>query len=148
MGYLDLTDRAWPVLTRVMGLHARAYRITRGAVGHRLPGLPPVLLLDHRGAKSAKQRTTPLLYIRDGENIVVVASKGGFAKHPAWLHNLRAYPDTTLQVGRSRIPVRAREATEAERTRLWPKAVAAYSSYQDYQDRTERQIPLVVLEPR
>lgn len=79
---------------------------------------------------------------------MVVASKGGFAKHPAWLHNLRAYPDTTVQVGRSRIPVRAREATEAERTRLWPKAVAAYSSYRDYQDRTERQIPLVVLEPR
>jgi deazaflavin-dependent oxidoreductase (nitroreductase family) len=146
--YLDLVDRTWPLLTQVIGLHTRAYRVTRGVVGHRIPGLPPMLLLDHRGAKSGKQRTTPLLYILDGEDIVIVASKGGFAKSPAWLHNLRSHPATTAQIGRARRRVRAREATADERTRLWPKVVEAYRSYEDYQSRTERTIPLVILEPR
>ncbi len=148
MGYLDLADRTWPLLTRVMGLHTRAYRVTRGVVGHRLPGLPPMLLLDHEGAKSGQRRTSPLLYIRDGPDVVIVASKGGYAKHPAWLHNLRANPDTTVQIGRARHEVRAREASPDEHARLWPRAVEAYAAYEDYQRRTERQIPLVILEPR
>lgn len=131
-----------------MGLHTAAYRATGGLIGHRIPGLPPMLLLDHTGAKSGTRRTTPLVYLREGRDLVVVASKGGYDKHPGWLHNLRAHPDTTVQVGRRRVAVCAREATEEERARLWPKAVEAYSSYEDYQGRTERRIPLVILEPR
>lgn len=131
-----------------MGLHTAAYRATGGLVGHRIPGLPPMLLLDHTGAKSGTRRTTPLVYLREGRDLVVVASKGGYDKHPGWLHNLRAHPDTTVQVGRRRVAVCAREATGEERARLWPKAVEAYSSYEDYQGRTERRIPLVILEPR
>ena len=128
--------------------HAAIYRTTRGMVGHRFPGLPPMLLLDHVGARSARERTTPLVYLRDGENVVVIASKGGHPRHPAWFHNLRANPDTTVQIGAERLPVHARVATAAERRRLWPEAVQAYGPYRSYQERTGREIPLVVLEPR
>ncbi len=148
MGVLDLADRSWPILRRVTGGHAAVYRATRGAVGHRFPGARPTLLLDHLGAKSGKRLTTPLFYVRDGDDVVIVASKGGHPSHPAWLHNLRANPDTTVQVGAERRSARAREATAQERERLWPMAVHVYKGYTDYQQRAERAIPLVVLERR
>ena len=89
-----------------------------------MPGVPgTMLLLDHVGAKSGKRRTSPLLYFRDGENVVIVASKGGYPKNPAWFHNLMANPDTTAQIGRERRAVHARVATPEERERLWPEAV-------------------------
>jgi deazaflavin-dependent oxidoreductase (nitroreductase family) len=106
-----------------------------------------MLLLDHVGARSGTLRTTPLLYVPDGENLVIVASKGGFPKHPAWFHNLRANPVTYAQVGAERRRVRARPATAAERPRLWELAVAVWPGYEDYRARTDRKIPLVVLEP-
>jgi len=148
MGYLDVADRTWPILHRVMGAHTVAYRLTGGIVGHRLPFLPRMLLLEHVGAKSGKRRTSPLVYFRDGENLVLIASKGGFEKHPAWFHNLRANPDTRVQVGHRRPLVHARVATPAERERLWPKAVETYSGYAGYAKRTDREIPVVILEPR
>jgi deazaflavin-dependent oxidoreductase (nitroreductase family) len=138
----------WPVLTQLMKGHTIVYRVTGGRIGHRFPGAPPSLLLDHVGAKSATKRTTPLTYVRDGDNFVLVASKGGHPKHPAWFHNLRANPDVTIQVGSERKAVRARVAIPEERARLWPKVVATYSGYAGYQERTEREIPLVILEPR
>ena len=105
-----------------------------GASATRCPGLAgKMLLLDHVGARSGTRRTSPLLYFEDGEDLVVVASKGGFPRHPAWFHNLRANPETTVQVGGERREVRARVATPEERRRLWPKAVAAYSGYAEYQ---------------
>ncbi len=148
MGVLDLADRSWPLLNRVMKGHTAVYRATGGRVGHTFPGLPTMLLLDHVGAKSGIRRTTPLLYFRDGQDLVLVASKGGHPKHPAWFHNLKANPETTVQVGRERRDVRARVATDAERDRLWPMAVETYSGYTGYQERTPRKIPVVVLEPR
>jgi deazaflavin-dependent oxidoreductase (nitroreductase family) len=108
-----------------------------------------MLLLDHVGARSGKHRTHPLLYVRDGDDFVIVASKGGFPKHPAWYHNLIANPDTEIQVGSDSLPVHARVAKPAEREKLWAKAVASYSGYEDYAARSKgREIPLVVLEPR
>lgn len=148
MGLLDLAERSWPVLTRLAGGHTTIYRVTRGAIGHRTPGAPPMLLLDHVGAKSGTKRTSPLGYIRDGDAYVLVASKGGYPRHPAWFHNLRAHPDTTVQVGSRRMRVHARVASDEERERLWPAAVAAYGGFADYQERTDRKIPLVILEPR
>lgn len=148
MGYLDLADRSWPILRRVMGAHTLAYRATGGLIGHRVPGAPRMLLLEHVGAKSGRRRTSPLVYFRDGENLVLIASKGGFAKHPAWFHNLRANPDTRVQVGHRRPLVHARVATPAERERLWPKAVETYKGYAGYAKRTDREIPVVILEPR
>jgi deazaflavin-dependent oxidoreductase (nitroreductase family) len=133
-----------------MGAHTALYRATGGRLGHKIPGVPgKMLLLDHKGAKSGTRRTSPLLYFRDGEDLVIVASKGGFPKHPAWYHNLKANPDTTVQVASHQIPVRARVATPEERERLWTMAVKAYHGYEDYAARSKgREIPLVVLEPR
>lgn len=145
---MAVVDRLWPVLRRLMRGHALVYRATRGRIGHRFPGLPPMLLLDHVGARSGGRRTTPLVYVPDGDDVVIVASKGGHPRHPAWFHNLRANPDTTIQIGSERRSVHARVASPSERARLWPKAVAAYPGYRGYQERTDREIPLVVLEPR
>ena len=107
-----------------------------------------MLLLDHVGAKSGRSRTTPLLYVEDGADVAIVASKGGFPKNPAWFHNLTAHPDTTVQIGSERRPVHARVARPEERQRLWEKADRAYPGYADYRARADREIPLVVLEPR
>ncbi len=148
MDYMGAADRMWPVLNRMMGGHTAVYRATRGRIGHRIPGGPSMLLLDHVGAKSGTERTSPLLYVKDGDDVVIVASKGGHPKHPAWFHNLRANPDATIQVGRQRRAVRARVASSEERPRLWEKAVKSYSGYSGYQERTDREIPLVILKPR
>jgi deazaflavin-dependent oxidoreductase (nitroreductase family) len=145
---LDLADRSWPLLRRVMGGHTFLYRASGGLIGHRVPGAPPTLLLDHVGAKSGKRRVSPLTYTRDGDDLVLVASKGGYPKNPAWFHNLCANPDTTVQVGRERRPVRARVADPEERKRLWPKVVETYGGYAEYQRRTDREIPLVILSRR
>jgi deazaflavin-dependent oxidoreductase (nitroreductase family) len=148
MDPMDLTDRFWPVLRRLMGGHVAVYRLTGGLVGHHFPGSPPMLLLDHVGARSGKRRTSPLVYVRDGEDVVIVASKGGYPKNPAWFHNVMANPDTTVQIGSRRTPVHARLADPTERERLWPMAVEVYGGYEQYRRRTEREIPLVILEPR
>jgi F420H(2)-dependent quinone reductase len=143
-----LVDRSWGVLRHLVGAHTVAYRATGGLIGHRVPGAPPMLLLDHIGAKSGKVRTTPLAYLADGDDVVLVASKGGHPRHPAWFHNLMANPETTIQVGSERRAVFARVADDQERARLWPEVVELYGGYQGYQERTDREIPLVVLEPR
>ena len=148
MDVMGLADRSWPVLNRLMGLHTFLYRATGGLVGHRVPGAPPMLLLDHVGAKSGVKRTTPLAYVENGRDVILVASKGGHPRNPAWYHNLRAHPDTTVQIGGERRMVRAKVANARERKRLWPKAVHTYSGYRGYQERTEREIPLVILAPR
>jgi F420H(2)-dependent quinone reductase len=148
VGFLELADRTWPVLGRLMGVHVALYRATNGLIGKRIPGVPPMLLLDHVGARSGTRRTSALVYLEDGPNLVLIASKGGYPKHPAWFHNLMAHPYVRVQVGSERRPVRARVAKPDERTKLWPKAVKAYAGYATYQERTEREIPLVILEPR
>jgi F420H(2)-dependent quinone reductase len=145
---LNLADRSWPALRRIMGGHTAIYRATNGMIGHRLPGIPPILLLDHVGARSGKRRTIPLAYVRDGDDVILVASKGGYPRNPAWFHNLIANPDTSIQIGSSRLQVHARVAGPEERKRLWPEVVKAYGGYEDYQRRTDREIPLVILEPR
>ena len=148
MGVLDLADRSWPVLRRLIGAHTAIYRASGGRLGRTIPGAPPMLLLDHVGARSGRIRTSPLAYLAEGEDLVLVASKGGHPRNPAWFHNLVANPDATVQVGRERRPVRARVATPEERARLWPRVLELYGGYRDYQERTERKIPLVILERR
>jgi deazaflavin-dependent oxidoreductase (nitroreductase family) len=148
MDYLSWVERSWPLLGRLMQGHTAVYRASNGVLGHHVPGLPPMLLLDHLGAKSAKRRTSPLVYTVDGEKLVLVASKGGYPKHPGWYHNLLANPETTVQVGAHRKDVHAHVADAAERKRMWPMVLGTYRGYADYQQRTKRQIPLVVLGPR
>src|SRR2546422_5958520 len=126
MDYMALADRGWPLLRRLTGAHTAAYRATRGLIGHRFPGAPPSLLLEHVGARTGSKRTSPLAYTVDGENLILVASKGGYPRNPAWFHNLVANPDTTVQVGTRRRDVRARVARKAERARLWKLMVGVY----------------------
>ena len=148
MGYLNLADRTWPVLRRLMGAHTFIYRASGGLIGRSIPGAPPMLLLDHVGAKSGTKRTSPLAYLEDGDDVVIVASKGGYPRNPGWFYNLRANPDTTVQIGRERRDVHARVADPKERAELWPRIVELYGGYSEYQERTDREIPLVILEPR
>ena len=131
---------------RVMSaLNAWLYRLSGGKIAGSMKGAP-IVLLTTTGRKTGKTRVTPLLYLRDGENLVVVASKGGAPNHPVWFLNLEANPDVDVEVGRTRERRRARRATSEERERLWPKVVEMYSSYADYQAKTAREIPLVILE--
>ncbi len=143
-------DKIWPATRRFMGLHTAALQSDRRAHRPHDPRRPRQdAAARPRRREERHQRTSPLLYVRDGEDLVIVASKGGFPKHPAWFHNLKANPDTTVQVGSHQLPVHARVATPEERERLWPMAVKAYHGYEDYAVRSKgREIPLVVLEPR
>jgi deazaflavin-dependent oxidoreductase (nitroreductase family) len=129
-------------------LNTVAYRATGGRIGGTMPGgMAPVLLLDHVGRKSGQKRTAPLIYVRDGDNLAIIASRGGSDAPPAWWLNLRANPTTTVQVKRDRWTVAAREATPEEHERIWPQAVAVWPDYDVYQSRTDRRIPVVILEP-
>jgi deazaflavin-dependent oxidoreductase (nitroreductase family) len=110
-------------------------------------GKSPILLLNTVGRKSGKKRTTPLLYVMDGEEFVLIASKGGSPTHPAWYLNLMANPEVTVEVGDREVRARAEEVSGAEKTRLWQKMVEMYPTYDDYQTRTEREIPLLILRP-
>jgi deazaflavin-dependent oxidoreductase (nitroreductase family) len=126
--------------------HLVWYRMTGGLVGHRLGSLT-FLLLTATGRKSGRPHTAPLLYMADGDAFVVIGSNGGNAKHPAWVHNLRAHPQADVQVGSRHVAVTAREAEGEERARLWSKVVETYRNYENYQKETEREIPVVVLRP-
>ena len=126
-----------------------AFNLTGGRLGGRI-GRAPILVLHHVGRKSGQARTSPLIYLPDGDDrYVIVASKGGVDRHPAWFHNLIAAPDTEVEVPRrGRVPVRARRASTAEADDLWPRLYAIWPLYRSYRRNTEREIPLVVLERR
>jgi deazaflavin-dependent oxidoreductase (nitroreductase family) len=133
-----------PLLT----VHQWLYEHSDGRIGASLGGRP-MLLLRTVGRRSGEPRTAALLYVRDGEAYAVIASKGGAPQHPGWFHNLTARPDVEIQVGRERIPVRARIAEGGDRSRLWTRADEVnQGQYAEYQSRTRRVIPVVVLEPR
>ena len=121
------------------------FRANGGKVGGPFEGAPMVLV-HHKGAKSGIERTTPLMYLPEGDSIVIFASKAGAPTNPDWFHNLEANPDTTAEVGTETVRVRARVAEGAERDDLWTRQKAAYPQFQGYEDATDRLIPVVVLE--
>jgi len=132
-------------------LHQKLYIASGGAIGHRVPGMPPSLLLTSVGAKTGARRVNSLTYARDGDRFIVVASNGGARRNPAWLHNLKAHPDTSVQVGRRTVDVHASalDPADADYARLWKIADDNNSGrYAAYQRKTQRQIPVVVLAPR
>ncbi|MDV6014105.1 nitroreductase family deazaflavin-dependent oxidoreductase [Haloechinothrix sp. LS1_15] len=147
-----------PVVPAIIKYMSRAqvwlYRRTGGRLGSKwrvgagFRNPVDTLLLDHRGRKSGTVFTAPLLYMPDGDNLVVVASQGGLPHHPQWYLNLRADPDTRVQVGDEVRHVRARTATGKEREALWERLVETYADFASYQSWTDREIPVVVLEPR
>lgn len=123
----------------------RRYRETGGAVGHDWQGTS-TLLLTTTGRRSGEPRETPLIYGRDGDRFLIVASKGGAPAPPAWYLNLSDDPAVELQVREERFAARARTATPEERERLWPVMTAEWPAYDEYQANTAREIPIVVLE--
>ena len=142
----DLSRPAKMALKLGSGAHAGVYRVTGGKLLGRM-GESPILLLNTVGRKSGKKRTSPLLYVMDGEDFVIIASKGGAPTHPAWYLNLIANPEATVEVGDQEVGVRAEVAEQEEKARLWQQMVEMYPTYDDYQKKTEREIPLLVLHP-
>jgi F420H(2)-dependent quinone reductase len=137
------------VLGPFMHAHTWIYRVTRGRLGRRFPGLiAPMLVLHHIGARSGRHFDSVLGYMQHGQNIVIVASKAGQDTNPSWLYNLRANPDVEIQIGRKRHLVRAREVDGEERKQIWAELVAFNPIWGRYQRRTHRLIPLMLLEPR
>jgi deazaflavin-dependent oxidoreductase (nitroreductase family) len=141
------------VIGAMAAANVTAYKLTRGRVGGtwrigagwRSP--VPICLVEHRGRRTGKVRTTPLVYLRDRDRVVVVASQAGRPQHPLWFRNMEADPEVTVQIGGDRSPMRARTASPPERAELWRRLVDLYSDYDSYQSWTDREIPVVILEP-
>ena len=132
--------------------NAKLYRATGGRlggkwrVGSAFPWGIPVCLLTTTGRKSGQPRVSPLLFLEDGDRVILVASQGGLPKNPMWYLNIRANPEVTIQI-KSRIrTMRARVATDEERAELWPRLVDMYADFDNYQSWTDRQIPVVICE--
>jgi deazaflavin-dependent oxidoreductase (nitroreductase family) len=140
------TMPAW--MLRATGrLNIPLYRISGGRLFGSLDG-SPVLLLTTTGRRSGQSRTAPVVYLRDGERLVVIGSNAGNVRAPAWALNLEANPDAEVELGRERRAVRARIAAGDERAELWRRINEQYSGFDDYAARTERDIRVFVLEPR
>jgi deazaflavin-dependent oxidoreductase (nitroreductase family) len=144
--FLDSLAVRDSTVRRLSRLHRFLYRLTGGAVGRRLVR-NDMLLLSTRRRTSGGSHTVPLLFLRDGDTLVVIASYGGRPDHPDWYRNLLRDPRAVVQVRTQRWAVLARTATEAERALWWPRIVTAYPGYRAYQSRTDRVIPVVFLEP-
>ena len=147
-----------PIVSTVMKYagkaHVWVYRRTGGRVGANwrvgagFKKPVPTLLLEHIGRKSGRRLVSPLVFIRDGDDVIVVASQGGRDTDPQWYRNLVANPDAYIEIGSERRPVRALTATPEQRARLWPKLVEAYADFDTYQAWADREIPVVILQPR
>ncbi|HTO54748.1 MAG TPA: nitroreductase family deazaflavin-dependent oxidoreductase [Myxococcota bacterium] len=134
-----------PELPTWIAEHMKKYLATNGADGHIWNGVP-TLLLTTTGSKSGARRTLPLIYGRDGDRYVIVASRGGAPDHPAWYKNLVKHPNVELQVAADKLKARASTAKGADRKRLWQTMTKIWPAYDEYQTKTQREIPVVVLE--
>ena len=139
--------RLKPFMRGMSLVNTWVFRATGGRLGAKFPGGAPVGLLTTVGRKSGASRTTPLIYLADGERIVLVASQGGLPRNPLWYGNLAAKPEVAFRTPAGERRYRARTASAAEKAALWPRLVAIYRAYDDYQKRTDREIPVVVLDP-
>jgi deazaflavin-dependent oxidoreductase (nitroreductase family) len=124
------------------------YRASGGKWGAKFTHGAPVFLLITTGRKSGEPRTAPLIYLRDGSDYILVASKGGMSKHPAWYLNLEATPECEIEIGKERLAMIARRVSDEEKADLWPRLLKVYPDYDDYQARTERNIPVLRLTRR
>ncbi|WP_116376933.1 nitroreductase family deazaflavin-dependent oxidoreductase [Mycobacterium sp. MFM001] len=150
-----MTQRHWIRNSRVLAwllkyfarAHIWVYRRTNGRLGARLLWFPAALLTT-MGRKSGEPRTTPTLYLRDGDRVILPASFGGRAENPTWYLNLKDNPDVEVQIRSEQLRLVARDATDEERQRYWPSLIKMYPPYRGYRQATDRVIPLVVCEPR
>ncbi len=146
-----MTSLAEQVLFAFLRTHDKVYQATNGLIGHRMPGMPPSLLLHTVGAKTGQPRTTTLSYAKDGGDYLIVASKGGDPKAPGWYHNLKANPDIEINVGTKRFAVTARPVLpdDPDYARMWQIVNKNNANrYVEYQKKTSRPIPVVVLTPK
>jgi F420H(2)-dependent quinone reductase len=149
-----MTRRRWIRNSRLLAfvlkyfarVHIWAYRRTKGRLGARLLWFPAALLTT-TGSKSGEPRTTPTLYLRDGDRVILPASFGGRAENPTWYLNLKENPSVEVQIRDERLQLSARDATAEERDRYWPPLIKMYPPYRGYRDATDRVIPLVMCEP-
>lgn len=130
----------------VTAAHEALYKLSGGRIGGKIAGMP-VLVLTTTGRKSGQKRETVLTYMKDGDDVLIVASKGGHPQHPAWYLNLTANPEVEVLRGSKKEKRIARTASAEEKARLWPIVTKTYSGYAGYQERTDRDIPVVILSP-
>lgn len=144
------TDTGQPpprwVLKMFTKINVWVYRLSGGRLMNKLAG-DPICLVTMTGARSGQRRTIPLMYVPDGDSVLLVASQGGAPTHPIWYHNLIAHPDIEIEEGGVKRALTAREVDAEEKLRLWPICVAHYAPYDDYQRRTDRNIPVFRCEP-
>jgi deazaflavin-dependent oxidoreductase (nitroreductase family) len=140
--------RLKPRTIRLIGrLHASLWRLTRGRFVDGI-GAAPFILLTTRGRKTGRLRTTPVLYLEDGGDFIVIASVGGNDMHPAWYLNLKEHPEAEVMIGREWRRVIAQETGIDEKKKIWPRLVKLYPQFDAYQQRTNREIPLMRLLPK
>jgi len=139
---------AHPAIRLMTALNIWVFRATKGRLGGRFARGAPVCLVTTTGRRSGQRRTVALIYLADGPNVVLVASKGGAPDHPGWYKNLVAHPDVEIQVWDRVIPVTARTGTAEDKKRVWPEMTRQWPDYDKYQAGTARDIPVVLLRPR
>ena len=142
-----MPDYVQPDISLIGDAHVKAYRETNGEQGYLWNGAP-ILLLTTTGRKSGEARTSALIFGRDGDDLLLVASQGGAPTHPNWYHNLNANPDVEVQVQGDVFRATARTANDDEKARLWSIMTDVWPNYDAYQERTDRAIPVVVLTPQ
>jgi deazaflavin-dependent oxidoreductase (nitroreductase family) len=146
--FTPIQEKLFGIVVKPMSrLNTWLYRLSGGRVGGRWTHGEPIMLVTYTGRKTGRRHTTPLVYLRDGETLVTVASKGGVSKHPLWYLNLRANPECEVETGRERRRMRARVADAAERAHYWPRLVAMNPDFETYRARTTREIPILLLRP-
>lgn len=136
-----------PIMRWMSKANVWVYQKTDGRVWGTFPGGAPVCLVTMRGRKSGALRTIPLIYLPHGDDVIIVASQGGMAKHPVWYHNIAANPEVEIQDGARKRRMIARRASDEEKKALWPHILEIYPDFEDYQARTDRNIPMFVCSP-
>jgi len=147
--YTPTEEKIATVAVRLMSkINTWVYRVSGGRFGAVFLRGAPVCLLITTGRKSGQERTAPLIYLKDGDDFIFVASKGGMSSHPDWYLNLEAKPDCAIEIGNQRFAAIARRVDDDEKAALWPRLLAIYRDYNDYQARTTRNIPVIRVSPR
>lgn len=146
--YTPMQERLLSGVLKVMSpANTAVYRMSGGRIGGRFSRNAPICLLTTTGRKSGQARTVPLLYLADGDDVVLVGSQGGMAEHPNWYLNLVDHPEVTIQIGSTTTKMTARTAAPEEKSPLWQRLVGIYKSYDSYQSRTTRDIPVIICTP-
>jgi len=139
---------ARPFMRVMSAVNTWIYRLSGGRIGAKWMYGAPILLLTTVGRRSGEKRTAPLLYIGDGERLVLVGSKGGMSRDPLWVRNIEANPNVDIEIGAKKRAMTARRGTSEEKAHYWPALCKMYPDYADYQARTVRDIPVLILDPR